>query len=235
MQNNKQQTTISTLTLEHPDFEDQGFRSFLYSNNCSNKKELESFIGSTFSEHYDAELLHFYPYLFGAYDEFNKPYAAVGYRIAAEQRLFLEQYLDKPIEEYLSDLYSCSPQVSLNPQLNREHIIEIGNLAASKPGACRKLFQLLTQYFCSSNYKWIVFTGTRTVRVVLKRMRLRAYPIAPASLKDIEASKQKSWGSYYDQEPMVMVMPINQTLPSTFDKFSMKTDTATSSVSLPKV
>ena len=155
-------------------------------------------------------------------DELNNPYAAVGYRIANEKRLFLEQYLDKPIEHYLSDLDDQNPK----KPLNRKHIVEIGNLAATKHGACRDLFQLLTQYFRRSDYQWIVFTGTRTVRVVLKRMGFKAFMIAPASINDIETSKQKSWGNYYDQEPMVMAMPINQTLPSSFNRFSMTADSA---------
>jgi len=222
MQNTKQQSTVASLTLQHPGLEDHDFKTFLYGNDCPNKKALESFIGSTFSEHYDAQLLHFYPYLFGAYDELNKPYAAVGYRIANEQRLFLEQYLNKPIEHYLSNLDDEKSHIPLD----RKYIVEIGNLAATKHGACRNLFQLLTEYFCRSDYKWVVFTGTRTVCVVLKRMGLKAFPIAPASINDIETSKQKSWGNYYDQEPMVMAMPINQILPSSFNRLSMTADSA---------
>ena len=221
MQNNKQLNN-STIILQHSDFEENEFKTFLYKNDCPKKRELERFIRSTFSEHYDAELIHFYPYLFGAYDELNQPYAAVGYRKAEEQRLFLEQYLNSPIEEHLKKI-STYNQVN---NIQRKHIVEIGNLAANKQGACRKLFQLLTQFFKRSDYQWIVFTGTRTVRVVLKRMRLEAYVIAPAAINNIEATQRNTWGSYYDQDPMVMAIPIKQVLPASFNKLSMTATTA---------
>lgn len=210
------------LTLNHVLGSESAFRTFLYDVNSPAKAELEQFISDTFERYYHAHLLHFYPYLLGAYDEYQKPYAAVGYRVASEQRLFLEQYLQNPVEVALSaSAFNDQNTLFLEP-LSRRHIVEIGNLAATQQGACRKIFQLLTLYFHRGHYRWIVFTATRTVRVVLKRMRLEAYPLVSAKLTAIQQSEQRYWGTYYDQQPVVMAMPVNQSISTISSQYALE-------------
>lgn len=196
------------------------FQTFLYNTDSPAKQKLEQFISDTFAKYYDAQIFHFYPHLLGAYNEQHQPYAAVGYRIANERRLFLEQYLNQPIEDVLNTLTEEEPVPTISP-LRREHIIEIGNLAATQKGACRDLFQVLTLHFHSSQFRWIVFTGTRAVRIVLKRMRLKTYLLTEARIDALTPIAQQEWGRYYDQEPIVMAIPINQVLPSSSSNYSI--------------
>lgn len=219
MQHNNQQSVASALTLqdaEHREF----FRTFLVEEECAERKILENFISETFAEHYEAKLLNFYPHLMGAYDDQQQPYAAIGYRKADEQALFLEQYLDQSIE---SLLLNYPEEKSQNTLLQRKHIVEIGNLATSKRGACQHLFQLLAQFFHQSQLRWVVFTGTRTVRLLVKRLRLKTYELSKASAQQLEMTSLDSWGHYYEQQPVVMAIPVNQSLSDAACRYRMTT------------
>lgn len=217
MQNTQRTPTIAELILQKNNTK-KTFQTFLCNTDSPAKKELEQFINTVFAKHYNAQVCHFYPNLLGAYDEQQRPYAAVGYRVADEKRLFLEQHLKQPIEQSLS---AFSEEQAVISPLCREHIIEIGNLAATQQGACRDLFQLLTLHFHRSQFRWIVFTGTRAVRVTLKKMHLKTYTLANAHIDALTPCSRQSWGSYYDQKPIVMAIPIKQTLSKTTHNHSI--------------
>jgi hypothetical protein len=57
----------------------------------------------------------------------RSPVAALGYRLAGEQRLFLENYLDKPIEEEL--------ELVFGRRFDRSRIVEIGAHASDQSWA----------------------------------------------------------------------------------------------------
>jgi hypothetical protein len=85
----------------------------------------ETFISDIFRCHYDAELSSFAPNLMLL--EKNERIAAVaGWRCAGTERLFLENYLDVPIETAVSRL--------AGKLVDRQRIVEVGNLAAEVRG-----------------------------------------------------------------------------------------------------
>ncbi len=194
--------TINTLTLSAKRDHSPILDARLYQRDTAGRKTIEAFIKNVFESNYQAHIAYFYPNLLGAFTPSGQPYAAAGFQYAKDRPLFLEQYLSKPIESILPEIHSQS--------LERHHIVEIGNLASGKAGACVRLFQLLSLYFHNSDVRWVVFTGTRTVRAVLKRLRLEAIVLNPADVDQI--SDPKAWGSYYDQKPMVMAMPVAQSI-----------------------
>lgn len=218
MKNMRQKTENNELILSPLKSQEAAFKTCLYKTDSQAKRELEQFVSLIFAQHYNAKLLHFLPNLFGAYDEQQRPYAAVGYRVASEQRLFLEQYLDDSVEMTLHQLQgqmsgdNNNRHVEQNQPLQRKHIVEIGNLATAQRGACQKFFQLLTLYFHHSQFRWIVFTATRTVRTVIKQMQLEAYLLTSAHSADIVQEEREGWGSYYQQRPTVMAMPVAQNI-----------------------
>ncbi|MBB09586.1 MULTISPECIES: thermostable hemolysin [unclassified Alcanivorax] len=122
--------------------------------------------------------------------------AVVGLNPAAGRSLFLEQYLDAPLEAHMADHYGVP--------VGRDDIVEVASLAADGSGAGRLLFVALTEGLYHLGRDWIAFTATAQVRTMFSRLGLRPHAIAeadPARLGD-DASR---WGRYYQFRPQVMV------------------------------
>jgi hypothetical protein len=155
----------------------------------------ESFISARFSRAYGAHVTHFLPHLLGVRDGLARWQATAGYAAAAVQTLFLEQYLDQPIE--------CTLAAALARPIARTGIVEVGNLAAISAGMARVIIPQLARHLHRLGYIWVVFTATRALRNSFYRLGLRPLPLTradPARLPDGGAS----WGTYYDQDPVVM-------------------------------
>jgi len=160
----------------------------------------EDFIAARFCRAYGARVTHFLPHLLGVSDGFAHWQAAAGYAAAGAQALFLEQYLDRPIEHVLS--------AALGRPIARPSIVEVGNLAAVSAGMARVLIPQLARHLHRLGYVWVVFTATRALRNSFFRLGLRPLPLTradPARLADGGAS----WGTYYDQDPVVMAGKIS--------------------------
>jgi hypothetical protein len=158
--------------------------------------EIEDFIRQCFADAHGASIKHFMPRLLSLRARHGDLIAAFGLRSASNSRLFLETYLDSPIEAVL--------QAQLGQVVKREEIIEIGNLSALYPGAARWLIVALTAMLHDEGYKWVVFTGTAALRNGFSRLGLRPVELGAATLEHLPPADRASWGSYYDHAPMVM-------------------------------
>lgn len=167
---------------------------------------LEAFIGQRFAEHYQARLRHFMPCLLGLHAEDDSVQGAVGLRSAERRPLFLERYLDEPVERVLGQ--RCKQAVP------REQIVEVGNLAAFGDASARLLIVALTDLLVAQGFRWVVFTGTPMVLNSFRRLALAPLPLGladPARMGDELAD----WGSYYASGPQVMageILPGHQRL-----------------------
>jgi hypothetical protein len=118
--------------------------------------------------------------------------AALGFRRASEGRLFLEAYLDLPVEQLLAE--------RLGWQLARSRIVEIGSLAANSP-------QELIRLWCSAACQLVeesevgIAVLTRRLRVMLRKVGITLHELAPALPGRLESSS--GWGSYYTNDPVV--------------------------------
>ena len=152
------------------------------------RNEVEQYIADCFYTNYQAKVTHFLPYTLSSRTD-NKLTAAVGFQPATnDQPLFLEQYLEMAIESELSSL--------VNRTIERNKIIEIGNLTSSRRGTSQILFILNVAISHQAGYEWGVFTATKQVRTLLDKLNLNTIEIAdadPACLSD----QGESWGSYY--------------------------------------
>jgi hypothetical protein len=93
-------------------------------------------------------------------DQVASSAARLGMRPAASApELFLEQYLDRPVEQEIAARANCP--------VGRDGIVEICNLAADQRGASRHLFVLLTAVLAAASYRWIVFTATPQVEKLI--------------------------------------------------------------------
>ncbi len=162
---------------------------------AANRPELETFIADSFRSSYGAEVSHFSEVLLGVRDKDGRWMAALGYTPAALGPLFLEHYLDAPVEAAIS-AHTHSP-------VDRATIVEVGNLAAHHPGAARSLIISTTHLLNSFGLRWVVFTATVSLLNSFSRLRLQPHVLAPADPARLPDGGEL-WGSYYDTQPKVM-------------------------------
>src|SRR5688572_24799703 len=149
----------------------------------------EDFIAARFRRAYGARLTHFLPHLLGVRDGLARWQAAAGYSVAAAQTLFLERYLDRPVESAIA--------AAFGRPVARSCIVEVGNLAAVSAGMARELIPRLAHHLQSMGYAWAAFTATRALRNTFHRLGLRPLSLAPADPACL-ADRGASWGTYYD-------------------------------------
>jgi len=167
---------------------------------------LESFIHQRFAEHYQARVRHFMPCLLGLHDAHGEVQGAVGLRSAQRRPLFLERYLDEPIEQAVSQ--RCGRSVS------REEIVEVGNLAAFGNASARLLIVALTDLLVAQGFRWVVFTGTPALLNSFQRLALDPLPLGLADPTRM-GEELADWGSYYASRPQLMageILPGHQRL-----------------------
>lgn len=130
---------------------------------------------------------------FGLQAASGKLKAALGYRRADQERLFLEAYLDVPIERALSSI--------LKEPIYRERIVEIGNLASdTAPAMVRLWAQTANDLAGSADIAVAVLTAD--LRRMFRRLGLTIYEIASASGERL-GDDVTQWGEYYHRQPVV--------------------------------
>lgn len=159
---------------------------------CADSK-IRQFIAETFQHHYGATIESYCDRLIGVCSPQGNMLAAAGYNLAEEGPLFLEQYLDKPLEQQI--------QQQLGLDITRSEIAEVGNLAALQAGGARMLIEMMTQRLHGEGRRWVAFTATQSLINSFHRMGLSPVILAPA--KPERMKNAKAWGSYYQQNPHV--------------------------------
>ncbi|MCF6323153.1 MAG: thermostable hemolysin [Gammaproteobacteria bacterium] len=172
----------------------------LISKHEAPRKEIERFIQCLFRRAYGARINHFPPHLLSIHQG-GKILAASGMRSAMDATLFLETYLDRPIENIIAKKTSRP--------IDRNRIIEVCSLASSHAGGARALIITLTAYLSGASYEWAVFTATPRVRNNFTKLGIELIPLALADQNRLGDSKQE-WGSYYEQSPMVVACDVRQ-------------------------
>lgn len=157
--------------------------------------ELESFVAHAFRDKHDAQIQSFMPELLGMRNAGGELRAVAGFRPARQERLFLEQYLDQPVEALLA--------AKTGRPVERRQIIEIGNLASNGCRQARHLVSLLPRYLLDRGYNWAIFTATDIVRGVLQSVGAELIELAVADRAKVRTGDD-SWGTYYRNDPRVM-------------------------------
>lgn len=118
---------------------------------------------------------------------------ALGFRNAAEGPLFLEHYLDAPVEQVVSR--------QLCRELPRSAIVEIGNFAAANAVAMMNLWGEAANDLADES-EVAVATLTAPLRTMLRRIGVPVVELAPASSSRL-GRRAARWGTYYEQDPIV--------------------------------
>jgi hypothetical protein len=158
------------------------------------RSEVEGFIRSVFARCYGASVTHFAPNLL-LLEQCDRIVAATGWRSAGTEALFLERYLDLPIESAMAKL--------ANVPVERERIVEVGNLAAEKNGGSLHVIHALASHLDRLAYEWVVFTATQELIGIFTRLGLPLLALAKADPARLGADAA-DWGSYYATEPVIV-------------------------------
>lgn len=159
------------------------------------RREMEHFVRTAFARAHGAEVQSFMPTLLGLRGQRRGICGVVGFRLASGERLYLENYLDLPIEGAIA--------AASGHAARRDEIAEVGNLAGSSCRAAIHLVTALPRFLLARNQRWIVFTATSTVRSMLEHFDAPVFELARAHGECV-ARTPDAWGRYYDSDPRVM-------------------------------
>jgi hypothetical protein len=181
-----------------------GSRLIICEQASEQRRELERFIHATFAATHGAQVSSFLPTLLALQDA-GQIRSVAGFRPAAHASLFLERYLDRPIEEVLTArMRAQRPEAADRWQpIVRAEIVEVGNLAGTNCRAACRLALALPQLLLARGYRWIVFTGTTTVRGLLNAYGTPLIELGPAHGTCVNGMAD-GWGRYYEADPRVM-------------------------------
>ena len=129
--------------------------------------------------------------------------AVAGWRGARRGPLFLEQYLDEPIEVALSTIAGVP--------VWRWEVAEIGNLAAVRSSAALGLLCELMEILAQRDFRWLSFTATAPVRRILAKAGIPFWEIADADSARL-GTAAGSWGDYYRCNPVVAACRLGDAL-----------------------
>jgi len=181
--------------MEAPRPVESFFRLNPIAGSSPGRQAAERFIAAAFLDKHGARIREFLPELVGLQNRSGDLRAVAGYRPAGTGPLFLEQYLTGPVERGLS------AQAGL--PVDRERIVEVGNLAGGSCRYARHLVSLLPPFLLDRGYTWVVFTATGVVRDILTSVGAGLVELAPADAGRLERSGD-AWGRYYQNDPRVM-------------------------------
>lgn len=123
----------------------------------------------------------------------KRPAAALGFRFASDEQLFLEAYLDDPIEEVVAR--------ALGIEVGRGRIVEIGAHASESSRAVMTLWAQTARHL-GGVADVAVAVLTAPLRSMFVRLNIPIKEICEADPQRLPDGGE-GWGRYYDQRPTV--------------------------------
>jgi len=162
---------------------------------------VEEFVHRRFADCYQADIHSFMPCLLRIREDGSGALQAVAGLRPAEseqgrQRLFVEHYLDCPVEEAIT--------AAGGDRVLRREIVEIGNLAESDAGGGRQAIIALTGFLAGYGFRWVVFTAISRLANAFPRLGMEPLELAVADPGSLPPEERRAWGSYYDNSPRVL-------------------------------
>jgi hypothetical protein len=158
------------------------------------RNELEQFVSAAFQRKHEATVTSFMPTLLSFRGAAGELRGVVGLRDAGAERLYLEQYLERPVEEAIA--------AATGRRVMRSEVVEVGNLAGANCRTAVRMVALLPAHLMSGGHRWIVFTATSAVREILLGFGAPLVELAQADSARI-ATGSDQWGRYYETDPRV--------------------------------
>ncbi len=178
------------------------------------RKEVEQYISQRYELAFDAHLDAFMPTFLALMEE-GEVRSLCGFRVASEEPLFLEQYLDLPADVLLTRVYGN--------KIARHELVEFGQLASFSKGFSAHHFLLMTEYLVESGYEWCIFTATDPLNAMINRLGLETVTLAEADPSRIPNATD-IWGSYYQHQPRIVAGNLNQGVSQLRALFNQRTN-----------
>lgn len=153
---------------------------------------VEAMVRNVFYTEYDARIAAFPEHMIVVLDADGLPRCAAALR-DAHTGFFSEQYLDRPLEQAIGAVRGCV--------VPRSAVLELGSVAASRPGALLLLLRGFAHVGLEAGYRWGVFTATDRLRRLAQRFSLEISDLGPASAARV--ANPQDWGRYYEHDPRV--------------------------------
>lgn len=167
------------------------------------------FVRATYSKHFDCDLAFFFPHMIVM---FNRTHVhlvghpgydivgAVGYQVA-DLPLFLEQYLERPVEAEIGALTGHQP--------NRASLVEVGGFAVSSREHAMPLMLALAEQLDGLGLETVVCTASGPIRCCMAKAGLQTTVFGEAQPDKVDTSKN-AWGRYYDTRPKLVFGDISE-------------------------
>jgi hypothetical protein len=172
-----------------------GADAFLAHRSHPERPRLEAFVAGRFAAAYGAKVAADYPLIAGLAADDGEVLAAAGVRFAKDGPLFLERYLDAPVEAEVSRVLGVAAR--------RDEVVEIGAFASRHPTWSMQLFDALPPWLAGEvRQRYAVATLRPELARLLGRAGFalrRVRPADPARLGPDAAA----WGRYYAGAPQV--------------------------------
>jgi hypothetical protein len=152
------------------------------------------FVAQQYARRFSSLITRFYPHMFIACEN-GGCVAVAGFRGAAADTLFLENYLDAPVEEYLRSSFGSA--------VDRHHIVELGGFAAINRSSAFALMQYLAPALYELGYEKLVCTANAPIRKCLVKLGLNPVVLAEAASEKVIKGGD-DWGNYYASNPRVL-------------------------------
>lgn len=175
-----------------------GHRLTAYHEHDLGRLGVQSLIQSVYERAYGARITAWMPVLLGLCTD-GRMQAAAGYR-GAVQTLYLENYLEQPVETVL--------RTTCGVALPREQIVEIGHFSAVSPGGGRRLIPYLSQHLRDQGFRWAASTVGAPLYAMLRRAGYAPVPMAQADPYRLPEKDRANWGSYYQACPIVVAIDL---------------------------
>jgi hypothetical protein len=153
---------------------------------------VEAMVRNVFYTEYGARIAAFPERMIVVLDDTGAPRCAAGLR-DAQTGFFSEQYLELPLEQAIGQ--------AAGRAVGRDAVLELGSVAASRPGALLMLLRGFAHVGLDSGYRWGVFTATSRLRRLAQRFAIDIADLGPASASRI--ANPQDWGRYYENDPRV--------------------------------
>ncbi len=126
--------------------------------------------------------------------------ACAGIAYANGGSFFSERYLDAPIDTVLEQRFGAP--------VDRDRVIEIGALASCCRGSGQEMIKITPLIAWTLGVEYILCTATSGLRDALDSAGIDFTPLGDAAPDGLEPGERLAWGSYYEQQPQVGVIPL---------------------------
>ncbi|MBV6701050.1 thermostable hemolysin [Kitasatospora aureofaciens] len=128
--------------------------------------------------------------------------ACAGLTFGADEPLFSERYLAGSLEEHI--------ERAVGVAVDRSSVVEVGSLATRERAVGLEVIRATPIIAWCLGMRLILCTATKPLIKRLEQTGIGFVPLGPADPDRLGSAEEvERWGSYYEQEPEVGVIPLN--------------------------